>query len=97
MASLHIEHQITDLDAWLAAFASFSEVRRQAGVRDERVRHPAGDPHSIVVDLEFDTVGDAASFLDFLRTQVWAVPEASPALAGSPDAKVLDDVAMARR
>ena len=43
----------------------------------------------VVVDLDFATVGEAAAFLTFLRDQVWAVPANSPALAGTPEAKIL--------
>jgi len=33
MATLHIEHAITDLGTWLEAFARFEPARRDAGVR----------------------------------------------------------------
>ena len=92
MATLHIEHPITDLETWLGAFNAVAEIRSQVGCRSELVRHPAGNPNHVVVDLEFDTVDQAESFLEFLRTQIWAVPENSPALAGSPDAVILETV-----
>jgi hypothetical protein len=37
MRTLHIEHPITDLDTWVAAFNRFADARRDAGVRAERV------------------------------------------------------------
>ena len=92
MTSLHIEHPITDLTTWTTAFAAAADIRRQIGVRAEQVRHPVGDPTFIVVDLEFDAVEQAETFLDFLRTQIWAVPENSPALAGTPETKILEPV-----
>lgn len=92
MASLHIEHAITDLTTWTAAFSAFAGAREQAGVLAEQVRQPVGDPHHVVVDLEFDTVARAEAFLSFLQTSVWAVPANSPALVGSPEAKVLETV-----
>lgn len=92
MTSLHIEHPITDLTTWTTAFTALAEVRRQAGVRAEQVRHPVGDPKFIVLDLEFDSTDQAEAFLQFLQSQVWAVPENSPALAGTPEAKVLQPV-----
>lgn len=94
MASLHIEHPITDLATWTAAFAAAGDIRRQIGVRAEQVRHPVGDPTDIVVDLEFDTVEQAETFLDFLRTEIWALPENSPALAGTPEATILEAVVL---
>jgi len=48
------------------------------------------DAHYVVVDLDFQTAGEAEKFLDFLRTTVWASPENAPALAGTPQPKTLD-------
>lgn len=89
MASLHIEHPVTDLATWTAAFGRFAEIRRRAGVTAETVRHPEGDDAHVVIDLEFDTTDQAHTFLTFLRAKVWAVPEHSPALVGTPEARVL--------
>jgi hypothetical protein len=93
MPTLHIEHPITDLETWLSAFSAFADARRQAGVRSERVQQPIDDPSYIVVDLTFGTVDEAEAFLSFLRDQVWAIPENAPALAGSPDTMILNEVA----
>jgi hypothetical protein len=90
--TLHIEHAITDLSTWLTAFGAFDEVRQQAGVRDVTLRQPDDDPHFIVVDLEFDTNEHAHAFLGFLETNIWSMPMNSPALAGSPEAKILETV-----
>ena len=92
MATLHIEHAITDLDTWLGAFRAFAEARRGAGVRAERIQQPAGDDRFIVVDLDFDSVDAAAGFLRFLETQVWTVPENAPALDGAPRTMILEPV-----
>lgn len=92
MPSLHIEHPITDLKTWTSAFSAFTEIRRQAGVSAESVRCPEGDDTFVVIDLEFDTIDQAHAFLHFLETKVWAVPESSPALAGTPEAKILETV-----
>jgi hypothetical protein len=92
MATLHIEHPITDLDTWLGAFGRFEEVRRKAGVRAQTVRQPVDDDKYIYVSLDFDTVDEAEAFKRFLETNVWASQEASPALGGRPRARVLTDV-----
>lgn len=92
MATLHIEHTITDFPTWTAAFDRFAEVRQNAGVRDQRVRRPIDDDHYVVVDLDFDTADEATAMLELLRTKVWASPTASPALVGSVDARVLETV-----
>lgn len=90
MATLHIEHAITDFATWRGAFDRFGEAREQAGVRSHSVRRPVDDPNFVVIDLDFDTVPQAEAFLGMLRTRVWAVPENAPALAGEPRATILE-------
>ena len=92
MATLHIEHPVTDLRVWRAAFDRFAEARRAAGVLGHRIQVPADDDRYVVVDLDFATVDEAERFRDFLRTTVWASPANSPALAGDPVARVLTAV-----
>lgn len=92
MATLHIEHPITDLQTWLGAFARFEEGRAKAGVRAQRVSQPVDDDKYIFVELDFDTVDQAEAFKGFLETRVWASPDASPALDGTPRARILVDV-----
>jgi hypothetical protein len=89
MNTLHIEHPVTDFDMWRAAFGRFAGIRRDAGVRAERISRPADDPRYVVVDLDFDTVDAAHAFLQFLTTTVWAVQENAPALSGTPHTKIL--------
>ena len=55
MTTLHIEHPITDLATWRAAFDRFADRRRQGGVSAERVQQPVDDDHYVVVDLDFAT------------------------------------------
>jgi hypothetical protein len=92
MATLHIEHAITDLQTWLGAFGRFAEQRARAGVRATRIHQPVDDDRYIFVQLDFDDVGAATAFLGFLRSQVWASPEASPGLGGVPTGRVLNGV-----
>jgi hypothetical protein len=92
VATLHIEHAITDLSTWLGAFGRFEEARQKAGVRAHRIFQPVDDDKYIYVDLDFDTVDEAAAFRQFLETKVWASREASPGLDGPPRARVLKDV-----
>ncbi len=93
MTTLHIEHAISDFGVWNAAFARFADVRAKFGVRAQRVQHPVDDPHYIVIDLDFDTPGDASRFLGFLQTKVWASAENAPALVGAPHTKILQEPA----
>ena len=92
MATLHIEHGITDLNTWLGAFQRFEGVRKKAGVRAYRVHQPVDDDKYIYVALDFDSVEEAEVFKTILETKVWASSDASPALRGTPTARVLTDV-----
>lgn len=89
MITLHIEHPITDLGTWKEAFDRFADRRRDLGVCDERVRHPEDDDKYILVDLDFSTREQAQDYLHFLQTTVWASRDSSPALAGTPQARLL--------
>ena len=93
MATLHIEHAITDRASWLGAFNRFADARANAGVRQERVHQPVDDEKYIYVQLDFDDGPAAEAFLGFLRSVVWASPEASPGLSGTPVGRVLTAVA----
>jgi hypothetical protein len=56
------------------------------------VQQPVGDPHYVVIDLDFETAPEAAKFLDFLQTTVWASGENAPAVAGAPQTRILEVV-----
>jgi hypothetical protein len=92
MATLHIEHEISELQTWLGAFGRFAEARERAGVKAQRVHQPVDDDRYIYVQLDFDTTEQAEGFKNFLETKVWSDPDASPALSGAPRARVLNEV-----
>jgi hypothetical protein len=92
MATLHIEHAITDLSTWLQAFDSFGDARTNAGVLAQRVHHPVGNETYIVVQLDFTDTDAALAFQQFLETVVWQSSDLSPGLDGTPTARVLEDV-----
>jgi hypothetical protein len=92
MVTLHIEHPVTDLATWRAAFDRFAEHRRRGGVQGERLGHPVDDDRYVVVELDFPTRDQAQRFLGFLETTVWASPDSSPALAGTPRTRLLEPV-----
>jgi hypothetical protein len=89
MTTLHIEHPITDLNAWLAAFDRFAEARAKAGVQAQRIQTPLDDSNYIVIDLDFSTTHEAQQFLAFLTNQVWSSTGNAPALAGTPQTRFL--------
>ena len=89
MATLLIEHRITDFATWRGAFDRFAEHRRAGGVQSDHVYQPVDDPHYVLITLDFAEKAQAASFLDFLRSQVWTSSAASPALASAPRTVIL--------
>ena len=91
MPILHVEHAITDYDTWKRAFDSDPVQREQSGVRGYRVLRPADDPNYIMLDLEFDNSGEAQSFRAALE-RLWGSGRAAPALAGTPQARILETV-----
>ena len=67
-------------------------------VRFEAGRHRAArssacdDDKYIYVDLDFDSIEAASAFKTFLENVVWASPDNSPGLGGTPRARVLTEV-----
>jgi hypothetical protein len=92
MATLRIEHPISDFATWKGAFDRVAAIRERAGVRRYRIFRPADDPAYVMLDLDFDDTGAAEAFLAVLRRDVWGSSEASPALVGSPQARVIETV-----
>ncbi len=90
MPTLLIEHSIIDFDTWHDAFARFADRRKEGGVLHERIMQPIGDPLYVLIDLEFGTREAAQRFLEFLENRVWSSPANSPALVGSPQARIAD-------
>jgi len=93
MFTLSIEHAITDYPTWKGAFDGFAEARAQAGVQSQRIRRPVGDEHYLVIELDFSTREQAERFRRFLNNVIWTNDDASPALAGEAQVRVLEPVA----
>lgn len=90
MPTLQIEHSVRDYDMWKAAFDSDPVGREAGGVRRYRIARLADDPNHVLVELEFDSHGEAEAFLSRLR-DMWA--EAGPRLGfESPQARLVEVV-----
>jgi hypothetical protein len=70
MSILQIEHGVRGYEAWKQAFDNDPVGREQGGVRRYRILRPADDPNYVIVDLEFDSVGEADAFRAKLR-ELW--------------------------
>jgi hypothetical protein len=59
MYILRIEHPVSDHDAWKAAFDSDPIGRERSGVRRYRIMRSTDDPSHVMLELEFDSSGEA--------------------------------------
>ena len=89
MHTLRIEHPVPDFDAWREAFDSDPVGREQGGVRSYRVLRPIDDREYVMIDLEFDGVSEAETFLERLR-ELWARVEGR--IMESPRARIVETV-----
>jgi hypothetical protein len=92
MNTLHIEHPVTDFDTWKSAFDRFDGFRTQNGVTGQQIRRPIDDQNYVLVDLDFNSAGEAAKFLALLQATVWSSKYSSPALVGTPQTRILSVV-----
>jgi hypothetical protein len=59
MYIVRVEHPVPDYEAWKAAFDGDPIGRERSGVRRYRVMRPVDDPAFVMVDLEFESEGEA--------------------------------------
>ncbi len=91
MIILHIEHAIRDFDTWKKAFESDPAGRQRSGVHRYQISRPIDDPNYVMIDLAFENTTAAEALLATMR-QVWQSAAAAPALAGSPQARIVEVV-----
>jgi hypothetical protein len=91
MPILQIEHAISDFEVWKRAFDADPVRRKESGVRRYRILRPTDDPRYVKVDLEFDSADEAEAFRAALR-ELWGSGRAAPALAGTPQATIVEAV-----
>ena len=91
MIILHIEHPIRDFATWKKAFESDPAGRERSGVRRYQILRPVDDPNYVMIDLDFDSTTTAEAFLATMR-EVWQSAAAAPALAGSPQTRIVEVV-----
>jgi hypothetical protein len=71
MPTLRIEHAVPDFTGWKRAFDSDPADRKGSGVRRYQVFRAVEDPNFVMIDLEFDTLGEAEGLLAKMR-RVWS-------------------------
>jgi hypothetical protein len=74
MTILRIEHAVPNYDGWKKAFDSDPIGRKRSGVRRYQISRQTDDPNYVIIDLEFDKLGDAEATLAALR-KLWSQVE----------------------
>ena len=73
MATLHIQHSVTNFEGWKQAFDDDPADRKGSGVRRYSVSRSVDDPNLVMIDLEFDDTDAARALLTNLE-RVWQGP-----------------------
>ena len=89
MYILTIEHPIPSFEGWKKAFDSDPVGREKSGVRRYRILQPIDDTKYVMIDLEFDTIGEADALLAAMRT-VWGRVEGKVMM--NPHARIVEVV-----
>lgn len=89
MHTVQIEHPVRDFDGWKAAFERDPAGREASGVRRYRIFRPVDDPHSVCIDLDFDTLSAAEAFVTIMEP-IWRRVEGT--VITSPRVRILDCV-----
>jgi hypothetical protein len=89
MIIVRIEHPIPNFEKWKRVFDSDPADRKGSGVRRYQILRPHDDPNHVMIDLEFDSMGEAERFLNTMQ-RIWAGPGRT--VAQDPRARILDRV-----
>jgi hypothetical protein len=89
MPILRIEHPVPDFEGWKTSFDSDPMGRKQAGVRRHQIFRASDDPNYVLIDLEFDTTGEAEALLAALRG-LWSRVEGT--VMSNPQARIVETV-----
>ena len=63
MVNVFIRHRVTDYASWKQVFDDFGPQRRAGGEKSYRVAHLPGEPNTLCLFFEWDSVENAHRFL----------------------------------
>ncbi len=89
MPILRIEHPVPNYDSWKTAFDSDPAGRERSGVRRYQILRSMDDPNYVMIDLEFDSKGEAEALLAAMR-EVWSRVEGK--IMYNPQAHIVEIV-----
>lgn len=87
MPIVRIEHSVSDFEAWKKVFDSDPADRKGSGVRRYQILRAQDDPAYVMIDLEFDSLGEAEAFLKTMAG-IWEGP--GKAVMQNPRARIAD-------
>jgi hypothetical protein len=89
MPVVRIEHSVPSFEKWKQVFDSDPANRKRSGVRRYQVYRLQNDPNYVMIDLEFDTTGEAEAFVQTMQ-RIWGGPGKD--VMQNPRARILDVV-----
>lgn len=89
MPVVRIEHSVPNFERWKQAFDSDPANRKGSGVRRYQILRLRDDPNYLMIDLEFDSAGEADAFVQTMQT-IWNGP--AKAVMLNPRARIADIV-----
>ncbi len=87
MSILRIEHPVAEYHTWKEAFDRDPVGREKSGVRRYRILRPIDDPNYVMIDLEFNTPGEAEALLAAMRVVWGRVPGI---ITSTPQARIVE-------
>jgi hypothetical protein len=66
MFVLQIEHPVPSFEGWKKSFDSDPVGRQKSGVRRYQILRPVDNSNYAIIELEFDTLGEAEALLSAL-------------------------------
>lgn len=89
MPIVRIEHAVPNFEKWKQVFDADPADRKGAGVRRYQILRAQDDPNFVMIDVEFESLGEAEAFVGMMR-RLWA--GAGKAVIESPRARIVERV-----
>ena len=89
MPIVRIEHAVPNFEKWKQTFDSDPVDRKGSGVRRYQIFRAQDDPNYVMIDLEFDTLGEAEAFLTKME-RIWSGP--GKAVMQNPRSRIVESV-----
>ncbi|HWC29291.1 MAG TPA: antibiotic biosynthesis monooxygenase [Dehalococcoidia bacterium] len=88
MAILLVQFKVQDQGKWRQAFDAHADLRKNAGCSGTHIFYNAKDPNEVIVNLQWDSEDNAATFLQSAEAQA-AMAESG--MIGAPQTWFLSD------